>query len=493
MEIALIPTVTMIFADQSNFFKNVALNNGCPNIRYVTVPRTGHPEEIMATFYPDKLVKALTEPLTAKEKEAGIYSPPAPPRVLFEGTSDEAQDFLGQTTLVENCRQCPIAKYTDGLPVIIPTEEKVAEMLTGTSHKPTETIGTAYASAPSAFNPAGAPAGAQITYAQKYTATVEKAAICAVMAGCKPQYMPVVLAIATSGGNSTNCPGTSSMWNQALIVSGPIAKEIGMNAGQQSMDVGNPANMALGRVGALMTVNFGGCITGVVRTDSGNPIHSVCFAEDLEGLPPGWVGFNQESTHYDVNTKASVNYTAKESVLAKCSGWGFVTGLFSFPGYYRDLNSGQMGLARVLGVEGIPGHYNWMEVILPILLKAMPSPGSAFFILHMNLAQLLYEHGFKSKAEVYKWMWDTYYITIQDYYMSGLYDFPTNGGNSIEPNSGKSYKDLLATAPDYKLHVFGGGNYMSNCIIVADSFADEHWYYNVFGGRPGSQPIDPWK
>jgi hypothetical protein len=338
------------------------------------------------------------------------------------------------------------------------------------------------------------PAGAAITYAQKYTATVEKAAITAVMAGCKPQYMPVVLAIATAGGNSTNCPGTSSMWATPFVVSGPIAKEIGMNAGQNSMDVGNPANMTLGRVGGLMTVNFGQCITGTGRTDEGNMIHSVAFAEDLDGLPPGWVGFNQESTHYDVATKKNVNYTAKESVLGKYSGWGFVTGLFSFPGYYRSLNQGTMGLARWLGVEGTPGYYNWMEVILPIIQRASPSPGSGSFIIHMNLAEMLYLHGFKTKSEVYAWMYDNYTLTVHDYWNSGLFDFPTDGGRATEQSSGKTYNELLKTDPGYKLHSFGSGpNGANNCIVVADSFADEHWYYNVFGGRPSAYAIDPWK
>ncbi len=491
MEIAGIPTVTLGYSDQLNYFRNVALANGCPNIRWVSVPRIGHAEEMVATYY-ENVVKALTSPLTVKEKEAGLYVPPTPARVIFEGTIDESQDFLQQTTLVENCRMCPIAKYTDGLPVIIPTEEAVAAMLTGTSHKPTESIVTQY---PSMGWTGTTPAGAAITYAQSYTSTVEKAAICAVMAGCKPQYMPVVLAIANAGGNSTNCPGTSSMWENWYCVSGPIAKEIGMNAGQDSMDTGSPANNTLGRVGALMTVNFGGCITGLVRTDSGNPIHNVCFAEDLDAsvFSEGWVGFNQENSHLDASGK-SVKYTAQESVLAKGSGWGMVTGLFSFPGYYRSLNMGQMGLARFLGVEGTPGYYNWLEVVCPIIVRAMPRPASQCFILHMNLAQLLYDYGFKTKTDVYKWLYDNWTIDVQTYYKTGLFDFETNGGNSVEPTTGKTWNELIKTNSDLKIHVFGGAQGASaNCILVGDSFGDEHWYYNVFGGKPGATPIDPWR
>jgi hypothetical protein len=486
MEIAGIPVVIMIYPDQANFFKQICLNNGCPNVRFVDVPRIGEPEEMVATYY-DKIAKALTDPLTAKEKEAGLYSPPAPPRVLFEGTIDEAQNFLQQTILIENCRNCPIAKYTDGLPVIIPTEEKVAEMLTGTSHSPSEVITRPTAtSTTSAFTQ-------QITYAQKYTSTVEKTAICAVMAGCKPQYMPACLAIAAAGGASTNCPGTSSMVTSLYVVSGPYAKEIGMNAGQESMDVGNQANMTLGRVGALMTVNFGGCIMGLVRTDSGNLVHSVCFAEDLDGLPPGWIGLNEESTYYDATAKANVNYTSKQSVIGKISmsQW-FIMNAATYPGYFRTMNTGQMGIARMLGVAGTPGHYNWMEYILPKYIELHPAVGGVTFLLHNNMAELMYEAGFKSKDSIYKWMWDTYYITVEQHYNTGLWEFPYDNGKAIEPTSGKSWNDLLATAPDYKLHALGGSNYKSNCVIMGDSFADEH-YYLLPGGRPGVQPIDVWR
>jgi len=492
LEKAGIPTVGLIFPDQGNYYKNVALTTGCPNIRWIGVPRIGTPVEMVATYY-QQVKKCLCDPLTAKEKESGLYSPPNPPRVLFEGTDKEAQDFLQQTTLIENCRMCPIAKYTDGLPVIIPTEESVAAMLTGTSHKPTETVGRPFASL--GMGGVTTPAGAQVTYAQSFTSTVEKVAICAVMAGCKPQYMPVALAEAVAGGGSTNCPGTSSMWPVWWVVSGPIAKELGMNAGQGSMDVGNPANVTLGRVGALMTINFGGCITGLVRTDSGNPIHSVMFAEDLDAsvFSQGWIGFNEECTHFDAATGTNVPYKKTESVLGKGGGWGLVTGIYTFPGYYRSLNQGQYGLARTLGVEGKPGKYNWLEVFAPLIVADWPAPSAQGFIMHMNLAQLLYDYGFKTKDAVYKWLWDTYTIPVTTYKKSGLFDHPTDAGTTKEPTSGRTWNDLLQNDPNYQLHVFGGANYKSNCIIVGDSFGDEHWYYNVFGGKPSAQPIDPWR
>jgi len=489
MEIAGVPTVEMLYADQASFFRNVALTNGCPNIRFDAVPRIGQPEEMVAQYY-DKLVKTLTDPLTAKEKESGLYSPPAPPRVMFEGTMDEAQDFLQQTILVENCRMCPIAKYTDGLPVIIPTEEKVAAMLTGTSHKGTEQIVQPFGRV---MGTTTVQPGALVTYANsQFSSTVEKVAVCAVMAGCKPQYMPACLALAVLGGASTNCPGTSSMVATWIVVSGPYAKEIGMQPGQASMDIGNMANMTIGRVGCLMTVNFGGCITGNVRSDSGNPVHSVCFPEDLDGLPQGWVGLNQESSYYDFDTKKDVKYTANESVIGKLGGQWFGMNWSTYPGYFRTMNTGQVGVARMLGVAGKPGKYNWMEYVLPRYIQAHTAVGGITFLLHMNLAQLMWEAGFKTKDSIYKWMWDTYFITVQQHYNTGLWEFPYDDGRAKEATSGKTWNELLQNDPNYKLHALGGSNYQSNCVIIGDSFADEH-YYLLPSGRPGVTSIDKWR
>jgi hypothetical protein len=432
----------------------------------------------VATFF-DQAIKVLTDPLTAEEQESGLYQPAPPPRIVFEGTLEEAEEFFQATTLVENCRNCPIATWTDGLPIVVPTEQRVAEMLTGTSHEPSEQIHQAYESPAGYFGP-GAPAGSVVLYADSYTSTVEKVAVTAVMAGCRPEYLPIALAIASSGGGDTNCPGTSSGPGLMFFVSGPIAKEIGMNAGQNSMDVGNYANMTLGRVGALMTVNFGGCITGLVRTDQGGPLHSVCFAEDLEGLPTGWRGYNEESTY--IVDGERVNYTEAESVLGKMGPRMMVTGVH-FPGSFRVYSLGIGGLARRIGVEGVDGPHNWLEALLPDVATMMGAPGSVTIVMQLNLAQWLYEYGFKDKADAYQWMYETYSITAERYYNYGGWEFPTAGGLAIERTSGLQYKDL---PPDYPLQAFTGATF-----LVSASFADE--LYWIFAGGPAAYPVDYWR
>ena len=491
-EIAGIPAVCIGFADQIGYFRNVVLKTGCPQVRWVDTPRIGLGPEAVEVFY-SKIAKALTDPLTAKEKEAGFYSPPAQPRVMFEGTYDEAQDFLQQTTLIDNCRMCPIAKYTDGLPVIIPTEEKVAAMLTGTKHPGTEVLATQIDRSATNLK------GSQIVFSQQYNTTVEKVAVCAVMVGCKPQHMPAALAIAQMGGQTTNCPGTSSSAGYLWAISGPYAKEIGMNAGMNAYDVGNPSNMSLGRLGGLISVAIGYCVTGNVRSDVGNIIHNVMFAEDLDGLPAGWETLAEESTYYDSATKANKNYTRADSVVAKWGVRGSMVHTMHSPGSTRALQSGIGGFARyVLAELGTPELENppGTDEFIPLnplmgwtyTVSQMDSSGGRTFLMAPNIAVMEVNAGFKKKKEIYQWLYDTYYITIAQYRNMGWFSFATNEGKFNEPQNGKPYNDL---PPETKLHAYGS-NPTQNCVVVANGFADEN-LYTIMGGRPQTQDIGVWK
>jgi hypothetical protein len=73
-----------------------------------------------------------------------------------------------------------------------------------------------------------------------------------------------------------------------------------------------------------------------------------------------------------------------------------------------------------------------------------------------------------------------------------LWEFPYDDGRATERTSGKTWNELLQTQPDYKLHALGGTSHMNNCIIMGDSFADEH-YYLLPGSRPRVEHIDYWR
>ncbi len=156
--------------------------------------------------------------------------------------------------------------WSDGLPVVPPTPARVLRMLQGTRRRPDEVIGD--------VPPNLAPC------------TVEKAAINAVMAGCRPEYLPVVLAVIEAALEPAFCMHgllcTTYFSGPLVIVNGPVARRIGMNAGVNALGQGNRANATIGRALQLVVRNVGGGVPGGIdRATLGTPgKYTFCFAED---------------------------------------------------------------------------------------------------------------------------------------------------------------------------------------------------------------------
>ncbi len=161
--------------------------------------------------------------------------------------------------------------WTDGLPVVPPTERRVLAMLEGTRRRADELVG--------------------VVPPNLVECTVEKVAVNAVLAGCKPEHLPVVLAaLEAACSEAFNMHGllaTTMPAGPVVIVNGPIRRAIGMNAGRNVFGQGNRANLAIGRALQLVVRNVGGGRPGEVdRATHGNPGKlSFCFAEDEEGSP----------------------------------------------------------------------------------------------------------------------------------------------------------------------------------------------------------------
>jgi hypothetical protein len=161
--------------------------------------------------------------------------------------------------------------WTDGLPVVPPTEARVHAMLDGTRRDAQEIVATV----PPDLVPC----------------TVEKVAINAVLAGCLPEYLPVVLAAleaaCTDEFNAHGLLATTMPSGPVVIVNGPIRRRIGMNWGKNVFGQGNRANSTIGRALQLVIRNVGGGRPGEVdRATHGNPGKvGFSFAEDEEGSP----------------------------------------------------------------------------------------------------------------------------------------------------------------------------------------------------------------
>jgi hypothetical protein len=166
---------------------------------------------------------------------------------------------------------CFARGWTDGLPVVPPTEARVRRMLAGTTRAADEVV----AVVPPAL----------------VDLTVEKVAINAVMAGCAPEYLPVVLAaveaFCTESFNGHGLLCTTMPVGPVIVVNGPIARAIGMNSGGNVLGQGNRANLTIGRALQLVVRNVGGGRPGEIdMATQGNPGKlAFCFAEDEAGSP----------------------------------------------------------------------------------------------------------------------------------------------------------------------------------------------------------------
>jgi hypothetical protein len=161
--------------------------------------------------------------------------------------------------------------FTDGLPVVPPTEERVLRMLEGTTRAASDIVA--------------------VVPPDLVEVTVEKVAINAVMAGCTPEYLPWIIAaleaICNDEFNIHGVLATTMPVGPVIVCNGPGTRAIGMNSGGNALGQGNRANLTIGRAVQLVVRNVGGGRPGEVdRATLGNPGKvSFCFAELEEGSP----------------------------------------------------------------------------------------------------------------------------------------------------------------------------------------------------------------
>ncbi|HEY5567865.1 MAG TPA: UGSC family (seleno)protein [Gammaproteobacteria bacterium] len=220
-----------------------ARDNGVPPLRAVGLPSEtyyryrGNVEEVRpvvaAAF--EEIVAAWTRPRTEEETNPKADQGAPVPR-LIEVTGADYADAA------ENVNELFLANHwADGLPIIPPTEQAVEAMLKGTRRPRSEILG--------------------LVAPRNGVATVEKVAINAVMAGAKPEYLPVILA-AIEGFTDpdfdvTHMQTSTGSFEAAIIVSGPIAKELNFNSGMGLLGHGWRANSTVGRAVRLSLLNLG--------------------------------------------------------------------------------------------------------------------------------------------------------------------------------------------------------------------------------------------
>ncbi len=233
-----------VFVCTDNFAhdaKSAAEDFGMPMARMVALPaadyyrlrRSESAVRPVAVAAVDKLIDGLRRPLSPEEADITAKREALEPVAVTADSYAHAVQKFNEVFLQNH--------WGDGLPLLPPTKEAVEEMLKGTSRSPDEVIGTV------------APKNGIVT--------VRQIAVNAVMAGAKPEYLPVIIAamegFTDPAYDDLHILTSSGSFNLAIMVSGPIAKEINVNSGIGMLGYGWQANLTIGRAVRLITINAG--------------------------------------------------------------------------------------------------------------------------------------------------------------------------------------------------------------------------------------------
>ncbi len=424
-----IPTVTVYTPAMTEYMGQWQEFFEMPNLRTCasTMPNRHTYQDLARTVLP-KLVEALTTPLTEKEKAGRTIPREERPRIAFTGTYEECLEFLNNE-FVPFGTGVPQARYTTGTSVVLPTPELVEKMLAGTSHSPDEVIGRVL------------PTGLEFT--------VEKVAINAVMAGCKPEHLPVVLAFSKILATEGHCLGQGGPPTLFPLVSGPISKEIGMDSINYA-GAGNPANNSIGHAITLMLVNLGSVISG---GGAASILATARLTASAEEYDSPWTLLSED-----------VGFRRDQSAVAfigQAGGGGFVG---VTPPAYR-----------------IDGEMEWLKMLARVIsgsFEARPT-----IIMNPSIARDLATRQGMTKEDVKQWLYDNCFITKQQYMQMPTRPRPVP-------------KEIEALADDAKIRVIGNSCHYRGtgtedtpdniCIVVVGG-------EEQFGGTAGFTQRSPYR
>ncbi len=326
--------------------------------------------------------------------------------------------------------------WTDGLPIILPTEERVAKMLTGTSASPDEVVGEK-----TRFDIRG-----NVKY------TVANVAVIAVMAGARPEHFPVILAVAATKAEAIQ-PSTTA-FGSILMVNGPIRKEIGINCGIGAFSPVTQANSVIGRAWTLM---------------------STCW-EDMRPKRNLWSSQGSNLTYNNMccgeNEESSIwepfhvqkGFKAAESTVSVFQGWVLI-------------NSAGTASVRSVGEE--------MCVEMGII---PPTYTNATVVMDPLAAKILKEKdGFKTKADYSRWLSENIKMKASTYWAFDHVDWWVRpmAEKGIEPYaSWKKVSDDTLIAPFHKPEQIN--------IVVVGGETSPVWHVSDYGYM-GTASIDRWR
>ena len=320
MEKAGKPTVGIVSGGFERDAMATARAFGLPEFRYAQVP------DVISSLTPEKIEQEITdsfdqivEVLTTSGGNGNSTSVKAKPSDLLKIDATDMYDAFQKMN-----RQFLEYRWGDGFPILPATPEKVQEMLKGTTRSPGDVI--------------------TILEPGNGFATVEKIAINAVMAGCEPAHLPVLMAACEAytglGTNARIMAMSTGPHAPLIVINGPIVKEVGINFGRAAMGPGAQSrhNIVLGRALRLIMMNVGFCYPGDMDMDTMGTARkfSMCIAENEDQSP--WEPFHVEkgfdindstvtifATRGEIDVNDLQNYTP-EGVLNSMAYFGAIPG-----------------------------------------------------------------------------------------------------------------------------------------------------------------------
>jgi len=387
-----IPTATIVATGFLGQAKATAKALGMANLGIAEYPGIimNQSKEELRKNVEEVLVKNIIQVLTKPVENAVKVNEPGRADIIFEGTLDEVNEYFIQK------------QWSDGLPIIPPTVERVQLFLGFTDRKPDDLIGIL------------APANRE--------ATVWSVAVNGVMAGCRPEYMPVLIAIVEAIAEPDfhlRDAGATPGWEPLIVLNGPIVKELDFNYESGVLRAGRQANTSIGRFIRLYMRNVAGLLIAPGSTDKGSIGLglNVVLAENEDAVSElGWEsfssqrGFNRDDNVVTVQSALSTTipiYSAGDTALdhmdtfvevfgGTCAFWSHTA---VRKGKYFPLLIISPGVAKVIARDGwtkkdIQQHlFEHTKVSVRALEKHAWQIGFSEFDLHA-----LVEKGIISKA-----------------------------------------------------------------------------------------------
>jgi hypothetical protein len=389
------PGVFVVGDNSIHTAKMSAEHAGMPAVRIVSLPSIDYyPNRLsverirpVAEAAIDLIIDALTRPLAPEEKnpEQKVQKKTAETVKITAESYEPALEVFNQLYLDNH--------WGDGLPLIPPTEQAVKRMLTGTRRSADEVIG-------------------RVPY-RNGIATIQKIAINAVMAGAKPEYLPMIIAAMeclTEEGTYTHMMSSEGSFTLMIMVSGPIAKEINMNCGVGLLGHGWRANNTIGRAVRLSLINIGYLWPGeidmaLIGRPSSHTFYT--FGENIDQSP--WEMFN-----VDLGYKPEDSCVTVSTVMGsmRIYGGGVVEPWdikLVLDGIVRDVAADRGTFAQYkVGVANPAAHLR-----------------KHIIVIHPELAIMLQRLGYNSKRSLRDYLYESTkvpYEELNEREIQGIYD-----------------------------------------------------------------------